>query len=136
MGLGLMHFRPEEILLSDQEVIATLNFFFPKAGFQAEELSPEIRSFAQAILVEAVDRSYEMGYVHILFDTFVYRPVVDFVKLRSMVEAFLKKAAKHWFQHFTGDITKLKIYETVRLTIIRNNRTVVDVYRQTQEFFY
>jgi len=132
----LLHFKPSEIILSDQEVIATLNFFFPAVPFRREELTPEVRSFAQALLVEAVDRSYEMGFIDKLSEVFLYRPVVDFVKLKSMIEDFLKKAAKHWFQHFKGDITKLKIYESVRLKIIHNFRSVVEIYRQTQELTY
>jgi hypothetical protein len=132
----LLHFKPDEILLSDQEVLATLNFFFPSAPFKREEINHEIRSFAQALLVEAVDRSYEMAFIEILKDVFLYRPVVDFVKLKSMVESFLKKAAKHWFKHFTGDIRKLKIYEAVRLKIIQNFRSTVEIYRQTGGLTY
>jgi hypothetical protein len=132
----LIHFKPSEIVLSNREVLATLNFFFPTAPFRLEELNDEIKSFAQALLVEAVDRSYEMGYVQILSDMFLYRPVVDFVKLRSMIEEFVKKAAKHWFRHSIGDIRKLKIYESVRLTIVQKFRSVVDIYRQTQELTY
>ena len=77
-----------------------------------------------------------MGYIQILSDMFLYRLVVDFVKLKSMVEEFLKKAAKHWFRHFTGDIRKLKIYESVRLKIVQNFRSVVDMYKHTQELTY
>lgn len=41
-----------------------------------------------------------------------------------------------WFRHFTGDIRKLKIYESVRLKIVQNFRSVVDMYKHTQELTY
>jgi hypothetical protein len=33
--------------------------------------------FAQALLLEAIDKSYAMGYVHAIFDVFYMKPPID-----------------------------------------------------------
>ena len=73
-------------------------------------------SFAQALLLEAVDKSYAMGYAHAIFDVFYMKPPTD---LQAMMKDFVKKAASNWFDHATGkDLSKPKIYHNVKAMII------------------
>jgi hypothetical protein len=100
-----------------------LIFFYPnQAAFIAQVgINDDIRAFAQALTVEAVDASYSLGYVKIVFDVFYMKPPGKFGKALAK---FGKKAATHWFKHTTAtDLTNAKIYDSVRSSIARNFRS-------------
>jgi hypothetical protein len=121
----LRHFDRPQLLFNQQESYDILRFFGIEPGIQAAALTDEDRSFAQALLVEAVDASYAMGYVNIIYDTFFLKPPTSPEKVKSLVKRFLEKVAEHWFEHATKDnLRDPKIYEYVRTTLQRNARTV------------
>jgi len=65
--MSLRHFTPAEIVITRVEAGRILRFFFPAQSIPPA-LTDEDISYAQALLVEAVDVSAEMGYVQVLFD--------------------------------------------------------------------
>jgi hypothetical protein len=132
--VALLKFSPDEIKLSQQDAFRILRFFLLEPGVLPQQLSAEDRGFAQALLVEAIDRSYDMGFVEILFKSFFMKIPTDFKAIQDMVKEFSKQAAKHWFKHATGaDLRDPRIYESVRTSVARNFRTVWSTRVQTGE---
>jgi hypothetical protein len=121
--IHLMKFTPNELIFDEAETKAVLIFFYPNqsALISQANINDDIRGFAQALMVEAVDASYALGYIKIIFDVFYMKPPAKFGK--ALVK-FGKKAAPHWFKHATAtDLTNAKIYDSVRSSISRNFRT-------------
>ncbi|MCP3874192.1 MAG: hypothetical protein GY699_13675 [Desulfobacteraceae bacterium] len=119
----LMKFKPEELIFDEGETKDVLTFFYPNQGafIGKAVINDDVRGFAQALMVEAVDASYALGYVKIVFDVFYMKPPVKFGKALAK---FGKKAAPHWFKHATAtDLTNAKIYDSVRGSIARNFRS-------------
>lgn len=134
---NLRHFSTDELLFDEQECFEILRFFFIQPGIQAASLTTEDRSFAQALLVEAVDASYKMGYAEIIYETFFGKPAASLTAVRKMAQRFLKKSAEHWFRHATKDnLRDPKIYDSVRVTIARNARSAWQIRLQTGELTY
>ncbi len=72
-------------------------------------------------MVEAVDASYALGFLKIVYDVFYMKPPTEF---RKALAKFGKKAATYWFKHVTAiDLTNAKIYDSVRVSIARNFRS-------------
>jgi len=111
----LRKFTPEEILFDEEEVKVILLFFFPGYDSTVNDfvMNHSMREFAQGLFVEAVDASYAMGYVHIIFDIFYMKPNMNMSKA---LKKFGKKAVKHWFKHLKKitDLQDIKIYDSVR----------------------
>lgn len=118
----LRHFSEEEIILSGDEARIMLQFFFTSESIKRqldddESMKTVLREFAQALLVEAIDASYAMGFVEELFMSVAtgFRGGAE-----KITKKFAKKALKHWFEHATLDDLwdeDLEIYETVRQRI-------------------
>ncbi len=133
----LRHFNPNELLFNQQESFAILRFFFVDVGIQAASLTDKDRSFAQALLVEAVDASYNMGYVEIIFDKFFGSTSVSLKDLQELAKRFVKHAVDNWFRHATrADLRDPKIYDSVRATLARNARSVWKIRVQTDQLTY
>jgi len=133
----LRHFDADELLFDQQESFTILRYFGLEPGIQAAALTDQDRSFAQALFVEAIDASYAMGYVRIMFDTFYGKPTVSFEAVKKMTKKFLEKAAEHWFDHATkADLRDPKIYESVRVDLQRNARSVWKIRELTGELTY
>ena len=135
--MSLRHFSADELIFDQQECFAILRFFFIDVGIQAASLTVRDRSFAQALLVEAVDASYRMGFVEIVFDTFYGKTPVSMAAVRKLAQRFLRQTAEHWFRHATRDnLSDPKIYESVRATLARNARSAWRVRLATDELTY
>ena len=119
---GLRHFQKDEIRITRADARNIVVFFFRNNVPPAASLTDEDVAFAQALLLEAVDKSYAMGYVEALFNSFYMKVPTD---IAEMVKDFVKKAATNWFDHATGkDLSNPKIYESVRVMISNNFSTV------------
>src|SRR6266700_1839839 len=118
--VGLKRFKKEDILITREGARKILIFFFGSNVPPSDNLTDEDVSFAQALLLEAVDKSYAMSYVQAVFDTFYMKIPTD---IGEMIKDFAKKAAKNWFDHATGrDLSKPHIYHNVRVMITANFR--------------
>ncbi len=134
MGGGLKHFNKTELKLTREQAWRVLRFFWPETSVNPGALTDEDCMFAQAVLVEAIDGSYQMGFVEILFRSSYMKVLVTFGDIKEMVKYFCKSAAKHWFKHATGrDLTNPQIYEAVRRQLSLNFRTVWILREQTGE---
>lgn len=137
MSMYLKHFSPAEILISRAEAVTILKFFWPDLSLTEGDLSNEDVGFAQALLLEAIDASYKMGYVHVIFDTFYGKIPGSFVDVRKMIKSFAKKAAKHWFKHLRDkSVEDADIYAAVRATIANNFRSTISTRMATGDLIY
>ena len=109
----LREFKSHELLFDVAETRAILKFIFEsKAGaVDTLEVDDRARSFAQALLLEAVDASYALGFVEALMSAVVNpRPAIS-----KVLRKFATKAAKNWFRHATADdLLDIRVYEIVR----------------------
>jgi hypothetical protein len=135
--MPLRHFAPTEILITKEQAGRILKFFFPNMPIPPGALMEDDLSYAQALLVEAVDASTEMGYIQVLFDKAFMKVPTDFSLIKEVAKALAKQAAKNLFRHATGeDLSDPKIYETVRKTISWKQRTTWQIRLQTGELTY
>jgi hypothetical protein len=120
-ALDLKHFKGDEIKVSREDARKILVFFFGNNVPAAESLTDDDVSFAQALLLEAIDKSYAMGYVEAAFRSFYMKVPTD---IEEMIKDFVKQAAKNWFDHAAGkDLSNPKIYDSVRVMISNNFST-------------
>jgi hypothetical protein len=135
--MALQQFSESELKLTQHDAFVVLRFFWLEPGILPQQLTVQDRAFAQALLVEAIDRSYDMGYVEIIFRNFYGKLPESFESIRDMVKSFAKAAAEHWFEHATGkDLENPKIYESVRRVLSANFYSVWQIRVQTGELTY
>jgi hypothetical protein len=109
----LRTFADNELIFDEAETRVILKFFFQADSqrIDSANIDNRLRGFAQGLLVEAVDASYKLGYVKIIFDTVLFKPDLN---LRKIIEKMAKKASRHWFKHATQkNLRDGKIYESV-----------------------
>jgi len=139
MSHELKRFSPNEIRLTNEQAWRVLRFFWPATSILPGELTEDDRSFAQALLVEAIDSSYRMGYVEHLFWLYVKIPPValGFNSITDVVKGFAKAALKHWFKHATrADLANPQIYESVRTVLASHFRSAWEPRQITGELTY
>jgi hypothetical protein len=121
-----MKFKPEELIFNEDETKEVLKFFYPNQSVFIEQaiINDDVSGFAQALMVEAVDASYALGYIKVVYDVFYMKPPTNFGKALTK---FGRKAAPHWFKHATAtELTNAKIYDAVRISIARNFRSAFE----------
>jgi len=115
----LRQFTLEELLFNEEETRTVLKFIFSPTHHKLIDslpMSDYLREFAQALLVETIDASHAIGYVHGLFRS-VKNPVKGALKI---LESFGKKASQNWFKHASvHDIQNAKIYNFVKDEVAR-----------------
>ncbi len=120
--VNLLTFKESDLLFDNEETRSILIFFFPEdaADIDTSEITTELRGFAQGLLIEAVDKSYAMGYMEMIFRA-VCSPGKD---MKKSLTKLGKKALAHWFKHATlHDLLHAKIYDSVRKEITRGFRS-------------
>ncbi len=129
----LRQFSVDELLLNEKEVRIVLKFIFKPADHDLIDLLPmtdHLRSFAQGLLVEAIDASHAIGYVHGLFKS-VANPVKGALKI---LKSFGKKASQNWFEHASvTDLQSAKIYDFVLDFIAREFRKALQLFLTKNE---
>ena len=135
--MGLMYFKNDDIILSREDAWKIFKFFWENTNINPGSLTDQDRGFAQALLIEAIDKSYVKGFIEIIYKTFFMKVAPTFKDLGKMVREFAKKALIQWFKHATKeDLNDPKIYESVRVNIKRNFRSVWETRMQTGELIY
>lgn len=88
-------------------------------------MTMDLRRYAQALLVVAIDGSYLLGFVQILFNVvFRQKPGTSIKKLIGKVT---RKSTKHWWKQATErDLEDPRIYETVRVAIAGKQKPKVE----------
>lgn len=120
----LKTFKPSELIFNEEETREILSFFFTNLKGQISNIriNNDVRGFAQALLVEAIDTSYAMGFVESLFRS-VMKPSNSVLKV---IRKFAVQAGKHWFEHATTkDLRDIEIYYIVRQRLQANFKTVM-----------
>ncbi|MBL1278442.1 MAG: hypothetical protein COB30_020400 [Ectothiorhodospiraceae bacterium] len=109
----LRKFDLEDLLFTETETRIVLKFIFAEThhkDIDSLPMSDRLREFAQALLVEAIDASYAIGYAHGLFRS-VKNPVKGALKI---LKSFGKKASQNWFKHASvHDIQNAQVYNFV-----------------------
>jgi hypothetical protein len=135
--VALRHFSPAEVVITREQAARILRFFFPGQPPTPSELTNEDISYAQALLIEAVDASTEMGYVQILYDKAFMKVPTDLSFIKDIAKALVKQAGKNWFRHATGkDLSDPTIYEAIRKTISWKQGSTWQIRMQTGELTY
>lgn len=95
----LREFKESELVFDADETREILKFFFPTLTQQIQSVgvTNQIRNFAQALLIEAIDKTYALGYVEVLFKA-IRNPGAGMKKILSKIGY---KSAAHWFKHAT-----------------------------------
>lgn len=115
----LRDFSETELIFDEAETKDILKFFFQhlRQRIDTATITTELRNFAQGLLVEAIDATYALGYIEIIWRT-SYNPGSGMLKALSKMG---RKAAKHWFKHATQqDLLKAKISSRVRDQLARS----------------
>ena len=124
MAARLRQFKQDELLFDQGQSWSILKFFFLDPGVQPNSLTTKDRAFAQALLVEAIDASYDMGFIEIIFSVFMNKTPASTKGIAKLMKKFLEKTAEHWFRHATKDnLRNPRIYESVRVSLARNFST-------------
>jgi len=133
----LRHFQTNELLFDKERSFRILQFFGIEPGIPPTSFTDQDRSFAQALLVAAIDSSYQMRFVQAIFDVFYMKPVASFDDVGDMCKEFLKRAAENWFEHATKqDLRDPEIFDSVRTVMGSRARSVWRVRVQTGEMTY
>jgi hypothetical protein len=119
-----------QLLFDEGETRAILRFFRPGLIPKINTFAPvddEARKLAQALLMAAIDSSYAMGYVQILFDV-VSRGRPGFPGLQAMGRKLAMRYAAHWWKYTRReDLMNVRIYMTVRDRLELNFKSVIDL---------
>ena len=132
---NLRRFSPSEVFLTTEDTRNVIKFFWPSKGLPST-ITPEDKAFAQALLIEAIDKSYAMSWVRAIFDS-------AFMKVPGSPRSLLTKAIKlaiklGWLRYKKGrvDPLKVKIYQSIRNTLARNFKTPWELRLNTGQLIY
>ena len=130
----LKKFSGDEIVLSNQEAWQVLVFFFGgNGGIAPGALTDNDRSFAQALLLEAIDASEAMSWIETLYNSAMkLKPEV-----KDILKALAKKFVKDWFKKATKKtLEDPTIYQSVKNTLTRNWRSAWEIRCVTESPVY
>lgn len=117
----LKKFSADELILDESETRIVLQFFWPEAPTatriqESLTITDPVRELAQALLVEAIDASYQVGFIEAIFRA-TANPTSSTVKV---IKSFGRRAASHWFRHArASDLQNTRVYEFIRKDISR-----------------
>lgn len=130
----LRQFKQEELAFTEQESIIILKFIFNQvdhALINSLQMSDHLRSFAQGLLVEAIDASYKIGYLQSLFKS-TANPTAGAAQI---IKRFAKNSAKHWFKHTNiHNLQNVEIYDFVRSRIAAAFRSELGIFLSSALF--
>ncbi len=114
MALELPKFTPNEIVVSRADAARIYRFFWPWSKLGPGDMTDKDLAYTQGLLVEAIDASYKIGFVEILFRASA-RPAMTPDDVVRMIRTIVKRSARHWFRN-RGDksLDDARIYEMVR----------------------
>ncbi|HDY7752459.1 TPA: hypothetical protein RQL25_002539 [Vibrio vulnificus] len=105
-------FQESEIIFNEEEAREILIRFFPanRNEIMTASITVELRGFAQALLLEAIDASFSIGIVQGLWES-TLNPRTP---LKKIIEKLITSLGPHFFHHATTqDLRKVKIYQFV-----------------------
>lgn len=114
-----------DLVFNEEETRDILRFFWPMyaSRINSMDIDTNTRRLAQGLLVAAIDASYALGFVDLLF-TSIAKPGK---RLASMGKKFVKKYAKHIWKHATeDDLLNARVYGTVRRAVAYQCRYLLE----------
>lgn len=121
--LSLPDIPDSRVVLNEREAREVLAFFWPsrKPVIKTAPMTMDLRRYAQALLVVAIDGSYLLGFIDILFNIILRRKPGTSVK--KLIRKVAQKSAKHWWKHATEeDLEDPRVYESIRSAIAIKQR--------------
>jgi|SRR5690554_1886204 len=115
-NITLRDFNSDELVFDADETRTILKFIFKsQAGLVDNlEINDKTRTFAQGLLLEAIESSNSMSSINILFTS----SINPGASVRSILLKFGKNASKHWFKNNKAETPlQTKVYESVRKTL-------------------
>lgn len=130
----LRRFSRSELVLTHQEAWQVLVFFFGgNAGTTPRWLTDDDRSFAQALLVEAVDASQRMSWIQTLWSS-TAKPGAS---ITGVLAKLALKAGRDWLSsRKPTDFKNAKIYTMVKNELTRRFRSTWQIRLDTDELIY
>jgi hypothetical protein len=124
---------PDANLLYDEaETRAILKFFWPDRAAPIDGLgiTSGVRALAQTALIAAIDGSYAMGYVNVLWDALTHRMTHPNGDIVALARRLGRNFMRHWWRHATQQdlLQDVRIYETVRVSVARDLRHTLEDY--------
>jgi hypothetical protein len=134
MSAELQHFQSDELLLTQQEAWQVLVWFFGgNASIVPGWITDDDRSFAQALLVEAIDASADIGIIRRIWESTVMPPMT----IKSLLFKIAKAGGRIlWDQlhHSTvKDFEHARIYRMVKDRLTINFRSAWRIRIETGE---
>jgi hypothetical protein len=129
-SIHLPELEASQLLFDERETREILRFFWPSRTRDINTMATvddEVRKFGQGLLIAAIDSSYAMGFVHILFDVLRNgRP--GFAGLKSMGRKLATRYVAHWWKYTRpNDLMSVQIYEAVRGKLADNFVSVIAI---------
>ncbi len=122
-----------DLIYSEAETRAILKFFWPDYATPIDGLAitNSVRAFAQTALIAAIDGSYAMGYINILWDALTHRVTHPNGDIRQLARRLARNFIRHWWRHTTQQdlLQNVRIYESVRASVARDLRHGLEEYR-------
>lgn len=135
MATTLRNFSQDEILITKNEAWSILRFFWPNHRIQEAEITYGDMNFAQGLLVEAIDASYKMGFVEIIFNNAFLKVPGSFSDVKKMIKKIAKESTKHWYKNIgKNKLDDATIYIIVRDRIALNFKSVMGIRMQTGSY--
>src|SRR5712691_265667 len=92
----LRHFSPSELVLSPEDTVAILRFFWPEMDLsRLGTVTGSDREFAQGLLLEAVDASCTMGIVESIYRRFYLKVPTSFGSILKSAAAIAAQAIRN-----------------------------------------
>jgi hypothetical protein len=134
--MALPSIGPGRLVISSTQAHSVLGLFF-RVGIAANELTDKDCCFAQALMMEAVDASFKMGFVEAILSGVTKVPSGP----TAVIKAILKSALKNTLKYADRDkidkmLAKPVLYKSVVATLSRNFKTVWAIREQTGELDY
>lgn len=118
VSLSLPIISDNNVVLSDQETRDVFAFFWPqrKSAIENMPVNINVRRYAQALLIVAIDASYLIGFIEKLVDVILRRK--PGASIQVLVRKLTQKYVKHCWKHATqANLSDAKVYDTVRQVI-------------------
>ena len=137
MPARLRRFTPGEVILSGHDAFTVLRFFSIEPGIPPEKLTLEDRAFVQALLVNAIDQSYDMGFVEALYVSVFGKTPASLTAVAGILSTFAFRATTNWFQYATADdLRNPRIYESIRILVKDHFASVWGIRLATHKLTY
>ena len=134
MSASLQHFSGDTLLVDRQEAWKILVWFFGgNSGISPTTLTENDMSFAQALIVEAVDASENVGWIEAIWRSTATPPK----DLKSLFKKLARNLMKQWLKNSKPiDFENPKIYTMVKDALSRNWRSAWRIRIETGDPVY